>query len=156
MLARPRWGILISLLVAFAAGTWLGVQVMRGELGSAWAQQGAPGSNPAAAAMSGWPTNRSTYVSSVTITAAGVFQTMLPALSAAVQPVRQQLTINNNNSVASNCWVFFNPGTASATVSNSFLLTQGQSYRRDWPFVPSDAVQATCSITNGTLYFDIE
>jgi hypothetical protein len=102
--------------------------------------------------VTGWPYARSTNASNVVIVTANTFQTMLPVL--APPTVRQRLFINNNNTQATNCFVFF--GTGTATVSASFLLQQAQSYTREWPFVPSDQIQVTCNAQNGTLFFDTQ
>ena len=93
------------------------------------------------------PINRNTVNSSATITSGNTFQTVLAALSN-----RQSLTIQNNNTNGDNCWIFV--GSTSATTGTSILLAPGGGYQRYYPYVPSDAIQATCATTNDTLYID--
>jgi hypothetical protein len=102
--------------------------------------------------VSGAPVNRSTVNASVVITAGNTFQTVLASNLNTSIP-RQQLTINNNNATDS-CWIYL--GAGAATVGKSILLLAGATYRRDWPFVPSDAIQATCATTADTLYVDYQ
>lgn len=114
-----------------------------------WAQ--APGSiQPPGATVSGAPINRSTLNTAVVITAGNTFQTILVAQGSSTQ--RQSLTIENNNTNSDNCWLFIGSGTATKAIS--ILLLPGGSYTRYWPFVPSDAIQATCTTTNDTMYMD--
>lgn len=115
----------------------------------------AQGNNmPPAPAFSGAITNRSTLNGSVVIATGNTFQTVL-ASNFNTTTQRQQLTINNNNTTATdNCWIFLGSGTASKGAS--ILLVPGASYRREWPFVPSDAIQATCVTSSDTLYLDTQ
>lgn len=92
------------------------------------------------------PISAGTLNSSVVITLGGTFQTILTARN------RQSLTIQNNMVTTSNCWVYVGGGTATA--AKSILLTPGSSYTRYYPFVPNDAIQATCASTSDTLYVD--
>ncbi len=92
------------------------------------------------------PMSAGTVNSSAVITLGGTFQTILAARN------RQSLTIQNNMITTSNCWVFVGSGTATA--ATSILLTPGASYTRYYPFVPNDAIQATCASTSDTLYVD--
>lgn len=87
---------------------------------------------------------------SITITAGNTFQAALAAVTSNNQ--RRSLTIQNNNTTTDNCWVFV--GGGSATKGTSILLQPGQAYTRYYPYVPSDAIQATCTTTNNTLYVD--
>lgn len=103
-----------------------------------------------APAYSGAPVNRSTLNSSVAIATGNTFQTVLVS-NFNTYTQRQALTIQNNNA-SDNCWLFLGAGTA--TKATSMLLLPGGSYTRYWPFVPSDAIQATCATTNDTLYVD--
>jgi hypothetical protein len=89
---------------------------------------------------------------SVVITAGNAFQTVLAAL-AAPPAQRRSLTIQNNNATDS-CWLFI--GSATATKGTSILLLSGGSYTRYYPYVPSDAIQATCTTTADTLYVDAQ
>ena len=41
-----------------------------------------------------------------------------------------------------------------ASKDNSMVLAPGKSYTRYWPFVPSDAIQATCASGSDTLYVE--
>lgn len=111
------------------------------------AQSPAPGLT-----ISGEALNRATVNGSVTITTGNTFQTVLPSnYGTATQ--RQALTIENNNT-ADNCWLFI--GAAAATKATAILLLPGGSYTRYWPFVPSDAIQATCASNSDTLYVDTQ
>lgn len=115
---------------------------------SGFAQAQSP---PIGMSVSGSAINRSTLNSSATITAGNTFQTILASnFGTAVQ--RQALTIENNNATDS-CWIFIGP-LASATKATSILLLAGGSYTRYWPFVPSDAINATCATSSDTLYVD--
>lgn len=108
--------------------------------------------NPSQTTVGGAAVNRSTLNGSVVIATGNTFQTVLASnFNTTVQ--RQQLTINNNNATDS-CWVFLGSGTA--TKGTSILLLAGASYRREWPYVPSDAVQATCASSSDTLYVDTQ
>ena len=97
-------------------------------------------------------TNAATTNSSTTITTGGTFQTVLPALGTGA--VRRSITIQNNNTGADNCWVFL--GTGAATTARSILLPTGGSYQRYYPYVPSDAVQMTCTTTGDSVYIDTQ
>lgn len=105
--------------------------------------------------VSGVPINRSTLNSSVVITTGATFQPVLASIigtTTAITTQRQSLTIQNNNTNTDNCWIFIGSGTATA--AKSIILAPGQAYTRYWPFVPSDAIQATCTTANDTLYVD--
>jgi hypothetical protein len=93
--------------------------------------------------VSGAPTTNS----SATIVTGNTFQTVLSA------GVRHSLTIENNNTTDS-CWVFV--GGGSATKGTSVLLLAGSAYTRYYPYVPNDAIQATCATTSDTLYVDTQ
>jgi hypothetical protein len=97
-------------------------------------------------------TNAATTNGSVTITAGNTFQTVLSAV-AAPPAIRRSLTIQNNNA-SDSCWLFI--GGGSATKATSILLTTGQAYTRYYPYVPTDAIQATCASTSDTLYVDTQ
>lgn len=97
------------------------------------------------------PTNYGTLNSSAVITTGNTFQTLLAATTSATR--RRSLTIENNNATDS-CWVFV--GAGSATKGTSILLLAGGSYTRYWPFIPSDAIQATCASNSDTLYVDTQ
>lgn len=92
------------------------------------------------------PLNRATLNSSAIITTGNTFQTVLAALAN-----RGSLTIQNNNATDS-CWVFI--GSGSATKGTSILLLAGGAYTRYAPYVPNDAIQATCASNGDTLYVD--
>ena len=97
------------------------------------------------------PQMRPTVNGSVVIAAGNTFQTVL---AAAVSPVRRNsLTISNNNATDS-CWIFI--GSAVAAKGTSILLLAGQGYTRYYPYIPSDAIQATCATTADTLYVDTQ
>lgn len=102
--------------------------------------------NPASAQTVAQTTN-----SSVVITTGGTFQTVLAAVTQTNQ--RRSLTIENNNATDS-CWLF--PGSGSATKATSILLLPGGSYARYYPYIPNDAIQATCATSADTLYVDTQ
>jgi hypothetical protein len=89
--------------------------------------------------------------SSVVIATGNTFQTVLAAVTQNNQ--RRSLTIQNNNA-SDSCWVFV--GAAAATKGTSILLLPGGSYTRYQPYVPADAIQATCATSSDTLYLDIQ
>jgi hypothetical protein len=89
--------------------------------------------------------------SSVVIATGNTFQTILTAITSNNQ--RRSLTIQNNNATDS-CWVFV--GAGSAAKGTSILLLAGGSYTRYYPYVPSDAIQATCASSSDTMYVDIQ
>lgn len=88
---------------------------------------------------------------SVVIATGNTFQTVLAALAA--QTLRRSLTIENNNA-SDSCWIYI--GSGSATKGTSILLLAGGSYTRYYPYVPSDAIQATCATSSDTLYVDTQ
>jgi hypothetical protein len=88
---------------------------------------------------------------SVIIATGNTFQTVLAAVTQNNQ--RRSLTIQNNNA-ADSCWLFI--GSAAATKGTSILLLAGGSYTRYYPYIPSDAIQATCAATSDTLYVDVQ
>lgn len=94
----------------------------------------------------------STVNASITITTGNTFQTALASIIG-TSSRRQSLLIENNNA-SDNCWVFI--GSGSPTKGTSMLLLPGGSYQRYWPYVPSDAIQATCTTTADTLYVDTQ
>lgn len=102
--------------------------------------------------VSGIAVNRSTVNSSAVITIGNTFQQVL-ASNFNTTTQRQSLTIENNNATDS-CWLYI--GSGSATKGTAILLLSGGSYTRYWPFVPSDAIQATCATTSDTLYVDYQ
>jgi hypothetical protein len=85
----------------------------------------------------------------ITITTGTVFQQVLPPSSKL-----EGLTIENNNTNGDNCWLFI--GSGNATTAGSSLLARGASYIRFWPFVPSDAIQATCESLGDTLSVEMQ
>ena len=94
---------------------------------------------------------------SITITTGNTFQSILTALTNTAfpgTPARRALTIQNNNTNNDNCWIFI--GSGSATKAASILLGPGGSYQRYWPFVPSDAVQATCASNGDSIYIETQ
>ena len=98
-------------------------------------------------------TNAVTTNSSVTIATGNTYQVVLPTVG--VPPaIRRSLTIQNNQVTADNCWIFF--GTGTATKATSILLPPGQAYTRYYPYIPSDAIQATCATTGDSLYVDVQ
>ena len=67
---------------------------------------------------------------------------------------RHALIIKNDNSNGDSCWVFF--GGDKASKEKSVIVASGDSYVRYWPFVSSDAMQATCAATSDALYVEIK
>lgn len=107
--------------------------------------------------------NRSTINGSITITTGGTFQQILPSI-AGTSTQRQALTIQNNNTNGDNCLVIFGTiagvaitvANANATSGKAILLAQGGSFQRYFPYVPGDAILATCATTSDTLYVDTQ
>jgi hypothetical protein len=116
---------------------------------AAFAQAPSSGSG---STISGEAINRSTVNVPVVITTGATFQTILASNFGTLTP-RQSLTIENNNA-SDNCWLYIGAGTPTKALS--MLLKTGGSYTRYWPFVPSDAIQATCDNTNDTMYLDYQ
>jgi hypothetical protein len=83
----------------------------------------------------------------VTISTANKFQQVL-----ASGATLRMLRIGNNNNDRDSCWVFVGSGQASK--EGSYEVQPGKEYLRYPPFVPSDAIQATCASSSDTL--DIE
>jgi hypothetical protein len=83
----------------------------------------------------------------VTINTANKFQRIL-----ASSETRRMLRIGNNNTNDDICWVFVGSGRASK--EGSYPIPAGKEYLRYSPFVPSDAIQATCESSSDTL--DVE
>lgn len=90
--------------------------------------------------------------SSAAIATGNTFQTLLAAVTNSLN--RRSLTVVNNNTNTDSCWLFI--GAAAATKATSILLLPGGSYTRYYPYVPSDAIQATCTTTADTIYVDIQ
>ena len=84
----------------------------------------------------------------VTINTANKFQQVLAPSGTA----RRMLRIGNNNTNDDICWVFVGSGQASK--EGSYEVRPGKEYLRYPPFVPSDAIQATCASSKDTL--DVE
>ena len=93
--------------------------------------------------------NRFTLNGSAVITAGNTFQTVLAAAP------RWSLTIQNNNA-SDSCWVYIGSGSATKGTSIQLDTTHGTAYTRYFPYVPSDAIQATCATTSDTLYVDTQ
>ena len=109
-------------------------------------QSGAP--------VTGQIINRSTVNASVVITTGGTFQQILPSIVGNTEAIRQSLTIQNNNA-SDSCWIEIG-ATLSISEGHSIELLAGQAYTRFWPYVPSDAIQATCASSSDTLYVDYQ
>lgn len=128
--------------------------VVLGLPSASWAQQQPPAllwcfdSNATPGNTQPCPGNKNTTNGSVTIATGNTFQTALAASSS-----RASLTIENNNA-SDNCWLFI--GAGSAAKGTSILLLPGGSYTRYFPYVPADAIQATCATTSDTLYVDTQ
>jgi len=85
---------------------------------------------------------------SVTIVIGNKFQGVLNASTIALRMLR----IRNDNTNGDSCWVFVGSGQASK--EGSYEVSPGEEYLRYRPFVPSDAIQATCASSSDTL--DVE
>lgn len=96
------------------------------------------------------PGNRGTVNSSAIIAVGNTFQTVL-----ASNPRKLSLTIQNNNA-ADSCWIVVGGVLGSATKGIAILLSAGGSYTRYYPYIPSDAIHATCASANDTLYIDLQ
>ena len=75
---------------------------------------------------------------SVTIVIGNKFQQVLNASTTALRMLRISNSTNNDS-----CWVFVGSGQASK--EGSYEVPPGKEYLRYPPFVPSDAIQATCA-----------
>jgi hypothetical protein len=89
---------------------------------------------------------------SVTIVTGSKFQQVVPPSTNGTE--RRSLTIQNNSANVDSCWVFI--GTSKPSKEASFELAPGKSLIRYWPFVPSDAIQATCASSSDTLYVEYQ
>jgi hypothetical protein len=85
---------------------------------------------------------------SVTIVIGNTFQVVLASSGTALRMLR----IGNNNANRDSCWVFVGSGQASK--EGSYPVLPGKEYLRYPPFVPSDAIQATCA--SGSDALDVE
>lgn len=115
-----------------------------------------PAAGQSASSFQGQSQATGTLNSSATIATGNTFQTVLAAMTATNYPgtpARRSLTINNNNATDS-CWIFVGAGTAAKGTSR--LLLAGATITWSWPYVPSDAIQATCASSNDTLYVDTQ
>jgi hypothetical protein len=97
------------------------------------------------------PTNKRSAV----ITTGNTFQTIMAAMGD--NESRNSLTIQNNNTTSTdNCWIVVGGTLGSATKGTAILLIPGASYTRYYPFVPSDAIHATCVTSANTIYADTQ
>jgi hypothetical protein len=88
----------------------------------------------------------------VTIATGNTFQQVIGSNGSATE--RQALIIKNDNSNGDPCWVFF--GGDKASKEKGVMVASGDSYVRYWPFVSSEAIQATCASTSDALYVEIQ
>lgn len=86
----------------------------------------------------------------VAIAAGNKFQQIVPSNNSGTD--RHALTIQNNANNGDNCWVYV--GGDKPSKDGSVVLAPGKSYDRYWPFVPSDAIQATCASASDNLYVE--
>ena len=84
----------------------------------------------------------------VTINTANKFQQILASSGTG----RGMFRISNNNANGDSCWVFV--GSSQASKEGGYQVLPGKAYLRYPPFVPSDAIQATCASSKDTL--DVE
>lgn len=97
------------------------------------------------------PTNKRSAI----IATGNTFQTIMSAMGD--NESRNSLTIQNNNTTSTdNCWIVVGGALGSATKGTAILLTPGQAYTRYYPFVPSDAIHATCVTSTNTIYADTQ
>lgn len=97
------------------------------------------------------PTNKRSAV----IATGNTFQTIMSAMGD--NESRNSLTIQNNNTTSTdNCWIVVGGALGSATKGTAILLAPGQAYTRYYPFVPSDAIHATCVTSANTIYADTQ
>jgi hypothetical protein len=89
---------------------------------------------------------------SVAIVTGSKFQQVVPPSTNGRE--RRSLTIQNNSANDDSCWVYI--GTSKPSKEASFELAPGKSLIRYWPFVPSDAIQATCASSSDTLYIEYQ
>jgi hypothetical protein len=92
---------------------------------------------------------------SVTITTGNTFQQILAATADTTDYNRKSLTIQNNNT-SDSCWIFIGAGNATKAASIILDTTHGSAYTRFYPYIPSDAIQATCTGNGDTLYVDTQ
>lgn len=90
-----------------------------------------------------------TVVTPFSVLTGNAWQQVLPAVSS----TRRSITIQNNN-LTDNCWIFIGPSSPTPNKVTSILLTPGGSYSRFYPYIPFDAIQATCVNNGDTLYVD--
>jgi hypothetical protein len=86
----------------------------------------------------------------VTIDTANKFQQVLASSGTELRMLR----IKNNNANGDSCWVFIGSGRASK--ESSYPVPPGTEYLRYPPFVPSDAIQATCASSSDILEVEYE
>lgn len=116
---------------------------------------------------------RQTVNGSVKITTGLTYQLVLAALPG-TSTVRQSLTIENNQASGTDvCYLIIGTTqvTAGTTTTStnitiagqtvtaaqaSIVLSPGGSYTRYFPYVPSDAIYATCTTTADSLYIDTQ
>lgn len=108
---------------------------------------------PTGQPVEGVPVIQSTVNGSATITTGNTFQTLLASVIGTTTH-RSSLTIQNNNTNGDLCWVYI--GSGSAITPSSVQLSQGSSYGRYWPFVPSDIIKGTCATAGDSLYVDTQ
>jgi hypothetical protein len=94
-----------------------------------------------------------TVNAATTITTGNTFQQILPAVAPTAR--RQSLTIQNNNT-SDSCWIYIGAGTPTEGKSIILDTTHGTSYTRFYPYVPADAIQATCASSSDTIYVDTQ
>jgi hypothetical protein len=86
----------------------------------------------------------------VTIGTANKFQQVLALRGTKLRMLR----IINNNPNGDSCWIFLGSGQASK--ESSYPVLSGKEYLRYPPFVPSDAIQATCESSSDTLIIEYQ
>ena len=106
--------------------------------------------------VQGRPFALSTKTSNFTFSTSG-FSQILPStypLSTSSLYVRQELTINNPNP-AHSCWFYLGLSASATSTAVAQQLNFGQSYHREWPIVPDDAVQVFCQ-AGDSIYVDYQ
>lgn len=97
------------------------------------------------------PVNVKTNNNSVSITTGGTFQTVVAASA-----TKFSVTIQNNNPLSGTEYCYVHVDASSPTIANSIVLGPGGSYQRYFPFLPSEAIQVTCTTNNDTVYVDTQ
>jgi hypothetical protein len=118
-----------------------------------------------ARSVQGVPWSLSTHNSSFTFTTSNFFLILPATYPASIATtsnynIRMALTVNNPNTTSNTvtnhaCYLFLGAATSTATSQISIQLKPGDSYHREWPIVPNDALQVYC-IAGDSIYVDTQ